>query len=376
MSDTPEKFVIVEYDAISAQIDDLADQANFIPDVASEEGYDKSKRISLDVGKVLTNLEKARKAKKAHYLAGGREVDAQAKLIVEKLEQIQLPHKEAYKELDRLKLEREEERKAKLQAQVDHIKNLPTAHADSLSTEVKFIIDNLIDLGDMDYEEFTPQAERALDETLKALNDMFAKKEKAEKDAIELEELRVKQAAQEKKDREEKIAKDAAAAAEKEKEAALEREAQAIKDAEAAETARLEAEKKATADAEQAEKNRIEAEKKATAAAEAAKKKADDEFKAAQKKANDDADKAQKDAAEAVIKAQAQARADEREEAKKIEKHNAEALKKREADQKHIGIIRGEAKDGLMALGLTEKQAKDIVIGIHNGKVKNVSIKY
>jgi len=371
-----EKFVIVEYDAISAQIDELEDKANFIPDVASEEGYEKSKRISLDVGKVLTNLEKARKAKKSHFLEGGRQVDAQAKAIVEKLELIQLPHKTAYKELDEMKKQREAERTEKLQAQVDNIKGLPAFLVAATSVEIKKAIDDLIDLGDIDYEEFTPQAERALDETLKALNDMFAKKDKAEKDAIELERLREEEEARKQKEREEKIAKDAAAAAEKEKEEALAREAQAKKDAEEAEAAKLEAEAKVEAANKKAEEDAIAAKKQADKDFKAAQEKAEENARKAQAKADQDAEQAQKDAAEAVIKAQTQARADERAEAEKIEKQNADALKKREADQKHIGIVRGEAKDGLMALGLTEKQAKDIVIGIHNGKVKNVSIKY
>ena len=62
-------FHIAEYDEVSAKIDEMADAANFIPDASTKEGYDKSKRVALDIGKAKTILEKARKAKKKYFLS-------------------------------------------------------------------------------------------------------------------------------------------------------------------------------------------------------------------------------------------------------------------------------------------------------------------
>jgi hypothetical protein len=49
---------------------------------------------------------------------------------------------------------------------------------------------------------------------------------------------------------------------------------------------------------------------------------------------------------------------------------------KREANKKHVGKIRKEAKESLMALGIDEAMAKKVVLAIHNGDIKNVSINY
>ena len=49
---------------------------------------------------------------------------------------------------------------------------------------------------------------------------------------------------------------------------------------------------------------------------------------------------------------------------------------KREADNKHIGATRKAAKESLMAIGVDEEKAKEIVMAIHNGKVANVQINY
>ena len=81
---------ITEYDEIRAKLEEVKDTCNFIPDVTTKEGYDKSKRVSLDVGKLLTALEKTRKDKKAYFLQGGKEVDTQAKVISSELEQYRL----------------------------------------------------------------------------------------------------------------------------------------------------------------------------------------------------------------------------------------------------------------------------------------------
>ena len=49
---------------------------------------------------------------------------------------------------------------------------------------------------------------------------------------------------------------------------------------------------------------------------------------------------------------------------------------KLEADKKHVGAIRGAAKDCLIEQGLTEQQAKDIVLAISKGLIKFVTINY
>ena len=136
--------------------------------------------------------------------------------------------------------------------------------------------------------------------------------------------------------REKRIAEEAAAAAQASAE-------QAKREAEEAEKARIQAEKQAAIDAEQAELRRIEAEKQAKI----------------------DAEKAAEAARQAELDRQKQ-------EAEQLAAEKA----KREANKKHIGAIRGAAKECFMAKGLDEATAKKLVLAIHNNEIANVSISY
>jgi hypothetical protein len=345
---------IVEYDEVANQIETIKESANFLPNVSTDEGYEKSKRVSLDVGKLLTALEKTRKAKKSYFLEGGKQVDSQAKAIVAELELIQLPHKDAYKELDNLKKEREASRKADLEARVCHIRTLPEMLAESSSDEIQGAMEAMQNEECLDFCEYSSDALKARNATREALAAMFIKKDKEEKDAIELAKLKREQAEREQKEREDKIAKDAAEAAEKEKEQAIARENEA-----------KEAAEKAKKQAEEAEAKRVESEKQAKIDAENARIKAAKDAEIAKEQA----EKLAKEAAEKAKHAEISRQTEE----KRLE---AAELAKREADKKHIGAIRGEAKDCLIGMGIDEEKAKEIVLAISKGDIKNVSIQY
>ena len=334
---------VTAYDDFRAKIAEVKDTCNFLPDVTTDDGYTKSKRVSLDVGKILTSIEKKRKELKAESLAIGKAIDSEAKTLVAELEEFQLPHKEAYKELDNLKKEREANRKAGLEERVRVIRELPEAMADSDSEGIKMALESLQVEECLDFYEYATEALKARNASKETLAKMFADKLQAEKDAIELAELRKKQAEQEQKDRDERIAKEASEKAEREAEAAkaaakaaIDSAAEAIKQREAAD---LQAKK----DAELAEDRRIEAEKQAKI----------------------DADNAAKAAKEAAELAQ-----------KQKEEAEAAEIAKKEANKKHVGKIRGESKEALMALGIDEVMAKKIVIAIAKGEIPNISISY
>ncbi len=338
-----ELFQIVEYDEFAAKIEEIKEAANFIPDVSTEDGYDKSKRVALDIGKVLTKLEKIRKDKKKYFLDGGREVDSQAKQIKEKLEAIQGPHKAAYKELDDLKKQREAERKAKLEDRVEDLRLMPERMTDASSEEVIEALKALDSEECLDFFEYTQRALECRNASRQALQDMFARKQKEEKEREELERLRKEAEERARIDREEKIKREAAAKAEAEK-AAAEESARQAKEAElAARQAAIEAEERRKREAKEAELRRIEQEKQAKIAAE---------------QAAEEARLAEIKRQEAEIKRQ------------------AEELAQREANKKHIGKIRREAKEALMTQGLTEDQAKVVVMAIHNGLITHVKINY
>jgi len=340
---TNELITITEYDEFREKMDEVKEGSNFLPDVSTDEGYLKSKRVSLDVGKILTSLEKKRKEKKADSIAEGKRIDSEASTIREALEVLQLPHKEAYKQLDNALKDRETARKAELEERVRVIREIPTSMRDSDSAGVQMALETLNADECLDFYEYANEALKARNASKEALGVMFADKLKAEKEAAELAKLRKEAAGREQKEREEAIAREAREAAEREAQEAKIKEEAAKAFAKLAEEAKAKAEEQAKIDAENAEKARI----------------------AAEKQAKKDADVAAAMAKQREIDAQA-----EREEAVRLD------LEKREANKKHVGAIRRAAKESIMAVGFSESDAKKLVTAIYEDKIANVSISY
>lgn len=181
---------IVEYDKIREGLNAVKDACNFIPDASTKDGYDKSKRIALDHGKLLTDLEKIRKERKSYWLEGGKQVDSQAKAIKTELEQYIFPHKEAYKAIDSAKKQREQDRKDDLEARVLFIRELPEKLIDSSSSEVRAAIEDLSNEECLDFYEYTEHALKARNASREALSELFSRALKYESEQEELAKLR------------------------------------------------------------------------------------------------------------------------------------------------------------------------------------------
>lgn len=336
-------FKITEYDEFKAQMGELKDMANFIPDASTEEGYTKSKRIHLDFRKIENSLDKVRKDKKAYFLEGGRQVDSQAKEIMKQIEALRVPHTEAYQLVDTLKKEREAKRKQDLEDRVQYIRELPESLSDSCSDEIKQAMEAMQAEECDTFYEYTEAALKARNATRSALAKMFDAALTKEREVAELAKLRKEAEERARIDREEQIKREASEAAEKEKQAAIERE-KAAKEAEAkAKQDAIDAEERRKREAKEAEARRVEAEKAAKVAA----------------------DKAAEEARKAELKRQ-------EEEAKRIEAEKAA----READTNHRKAINNEIKDTLIQTGISEEQAKTIVKAIASKMVPHVSINY
>lgn len=334
---------VIQYNDFREKINEVKETCHFLPDVTTDEGYAKSKRVSLDVGKLLTALETCRKDLKADSLAFGRKIDSEAKLIADELQSLQEPHKIAYKELDGRKKEREKLRKEKLEERVSAIRNLPDLMADSDSNGIKLALDDLSSNECLDYFEYTEQALKARNASKSALTKMFSVKLQQEKEAIELAELRKKQAEQEQKDHDEAVRKAARVEAEKETQRVEKEKQNAIKAAEIAEHQRLEAIKQAALQAELAEKARI----------------------VAEELSKQDAINAAELARQQQINTQ-----------KAKEAAELAEQQRKEANKRHVGAIRRSAKEDIMLLGFTEEQAKKLVLAISNKEISNISINY
>jgi DNA repair exonuclease SbcCD ATPase subunit len=156
---------------------------------------------------------------------------------------------------------------------------------------------------------------------------------------------------------------------EAEEKARIERERQI------AEEARIKAEQEAKEREERLERERQEAiqreeqAKRDAIAAEERRKAQEEENERQRKLAEEKAKRDAKEAAERARQAEIQRQHEEQERQRKEKEQ-------REANKRHIGLIRKAAKESLMALNIDEQTAKDIVMAIHNGQIANVKINY
>jgi hypothetical protein len=347
-------FEIVEYNEFKAGMAKLRDMANFIPEVETKEGHQKSKRVSLDIRKVRTKLEAAKKGAKQYWIKGGKEVQSQFNELEGEILALIEPHETAYKEVDKIKKEHEKNRIEGLEIRIQAFVDLPEMLAENHSSEVAMAIDSLNTEECLDFYEFATPALKARNAAKQLLEALFVRKLKEEKDAIELEELRQLKIERDQRDHDERIKKEASEKAEAEAKAAIEREEQTKRD-----------QLKAEQDTLDAEKRLIEQEKQNKVNAENARIEAEARILAATKKAEQDAIDAAEKARLAEVARQEQEAETERLRVEKLE-----------ANKVHVGKIRGEIKDDLMGLGIDESLAKKITIALCKSKIRHNKVSY
>lgn len=301
-----EKVELVPFFTKGKQVEDLLTQIEkevlaFVPDVTSNKGRLAIKAMVTKVTKSKTYLESKGKDLAAEYKAIPKVIDANRRVVKEKLTEL----------AEQVRAPLTEYEAAEMEAQLEKKR---IRDAEELAAKV-----------DQDHE-FGLLLN-------KQFNDEWNAKIEAERKAEEERQAQIKA---DQDAREKRIAEDAAAQAKADKEAAE-------KQAEQAEIERQKAELRAKKQAEQAEANRIEAEKQAVIDAE--------------------------NAAERARLAEV-ARVDA--ENKRI----ADDQAKREANKKHIGAIRKQTKETIMAIGIDEDTAKKLVLAIHNNEIANVKISY
>lgn len=156
----------------------------------------------------------------------------------------------------------------------------------------------------------------------------------------------------------ERVERERLAQIEADKQAAIDQAAHDARVAEEAAQAVQDAADELVRDAEErANKLRLEAEKEKRAAL------------VAEEKAKFEIERAERKAQQAIKDAE--------EKAEYEAKVAADAQARREANTRHVGLKRKQAKEDLIAVvGLSEAQAKKVVVAIYNGNIANLSIKY
>lgn len=329
------KSAVAEYQPFYAQLAEL-EQANtaLVFDYESTKGNKEARSHIHALRQTKGALERTREAAKAESLRIGRAVDSEAKEIKARIDAMIDVHQAKIDEIEK----READRVAAIRLRLTALSEI---HADKSAADYRYHIATLEAVViDDSWQEFTAEAAKAKDASLREHRTLLAARVKADDEAAELARLRAEAADRERKDREAQIAREAEAraAAQAEEKARAEREA----------ADRRELELKLAA--ENAERRRIEAEQKA------------------ERDAKEAAVRAETEKARAVAAEQARVAA--------VARAEAEAAATREANKAHKKRINNAALSALVEGGLTDEQAKVCITLIAEGKVPAVQINY
>lgn len=326
-----------------------------LPELKTNKGREAYASMAYKIAKSKTALDAVGKKLSAEQKEVPKLIDAERKRVWDKLE---LWQKEVRKPLDdweAAETARKDRHVDAIQVIADLTDGIETLTASELRGGITTA--EAIEIGEH-FEEFEAEAARTKDHVLTKLRAALAARQQYEDEQAELTKLREEKEARDKKDHEDRIAREAAeqATREAEEKARLERDAQAqrARDDQAAAEKRENDLKLAAAEserkAEQAKREKIEAEQKA----EADRLAAIENQKLAVEQAKKDEEARQKAAADEIIRQQ----------------------QIREADTKHKSKVMAAAKVELIKTGITEEQAKKIVLAICKGLIPNVAISF
>ena len=328
--------------AMDQVLKDITDKAKaFVPDMSTEKGRKAIASMAYQVSRTKTFLDEKGLSLTAGWAAQKKLVDLERNKIKSTLDNLRDEVRAPLDEWEDANEKRINERKERI-VLIEEAKNFSTGH--SLEV-VQNAIKGLATLIEFDWQEFSVKAKNCHDESLDILVKVEAqiKVQLAEKE--ELDKLRLEKEEREKKDRDARIAQ------------------------EAADKVRIDAENKAKAEKIKVEQDKIDAAN--------ASKAREDKIEADKKKAVQDKIDAEARAKDAINKgkiAAARATTIERQKvaAKKLADDQAAAA--READEKHHALINNEAMKSILAIiaGTEDYSflAKNIVTAIAKGRIQ------
>ena len=326
------EYDLSKFDKVLADVAEIQEKGNFIPDCSTKEGYEASKRFVLDVTTPARKmLEQAHKETKKPFWDACKFLDSKKKELMPLLEAVEEPHKLAYKAVDEEKKRIKAEKEAAVQRGFDSVINLVNSSVGADSATIQNLLNDCMDF-DVDpavYGNRTDELINVQRESVEKLTDALSRQ-------IQYEEMEKQRQELERQQRELEEAQ---------------REAQRIKE-----------------ESERKEREALIAEQAKKEAEELAAKRLEEEKEAA-KQAAEEAERKRLADIEAAKQAEIQRQKDEQE----FLKSEAEA---READKKHKASIHTAALKALVDAGLSKEDARTAVAAIAQGKVPNVSIFY
>lgn len=321
----------------------------FKPDISTDAGRKKIGSMSRKVASAKVALDDLGKELVSGLKAQTGAVDTERKRMRDTLDALRDEVRQPLTDWETKEEQRTEEHKKFIEG-LNALIILPLEPA---IDDMQKRLDSIPAYKERDFQEFSDLAKTAIHLAEMTLTSKIAAMIKQKEDAAELERLKAAEAFRLQKERDDKIAKDAAeaAAAEEAKraQAIIDKAEQDRKDAEAR---AKKAEDDAAAAAQKAEDDRIEAEQIA-----------ENKRIAATKKANDD---------------QAAAVQAERDRAAAVKKAEDDAAAKRESNKKHCAKINNAALNAIQAVIDTSPSdpAKGVVEAIAKGLIPHVTIAY
>jgi colicin import membrane protein len=343
-----------------------------LPELNTVKGRESYASMAYQIAKSKTALEAVGKDISAQQKEIPKKIDAERKRVWDTLE---LWQKEVRKPLDDwqaaedARIDRHEARIKQFHSLVD----VETLFALGIRDKIANVEAVVVDSG---FEEFEAEAHRAKATTLASLRESLVKQEKLEADQAELERLRTEAAAQAQRDRDAEIARAAVAEAQRIADQAAEAERQA---ATKRELALIEQAERIKRDAEQAAKD---AEALAANQALQIKLRAEQALNAAALAETNRIAAEQRVEQERVAAAKRQADAVEQAKQAEIDRQAAEVAetqrqaRAREDDKAHKMKINRAALEAFIAGGMPEECAKQAVILIAQRKIPAISISY
>jgi len=302
-----------KYNAFEAQLNDIESTANFLPDVTTKEGYEKSKRIGLDGRKVYNAIDKVRKDLGEDARKMVETINTEGKKHLARIDTSINPHIDAYKSHDVEIKRKKEEADARVTAEINKFSESVSEAQLMGSDAIGDIIGNLKDLS-IDFGNRTIEAGHARDKAVNQLTELQASKIMQEAEAKRFEDEKAELEAKQEEDR----------------------KAQTIID----------------------EANKIEADKQT------------------EERAKLDEEKRQVDEAERIKNAQEAATKAERDRFEREELEAKAAAEKKSANKAHQSKVEGKIAEVMLSNGFNEKQVETFIRIAKNGSIPHVSINY
>lgn len=336
----------------------------FEPDLSTETSRKKIAALAYKVARTKTAIDEAGAELKAEALKKSQIIDASRREIREKLDALKEKARKPLTDWETAEQSRQEQ----CAAMIERLKLAPRLLAtDTSATAAELLAAvELAEITQPFFQDLFDTANALKDAAITSLRTSVEALKKKESDAIELESLRVAQAAREKADRE---AAEAAELAQRRKEAD---EREQLRQQELAEAARLAEEKRVEIEKQKIAQAAKDAEEKTRRESEA-KAKAESDRVAAEHQAELDKERRRREEAEEKQRIEAKRIADEKAAA---DKKRAED-EKLEKNKKHRQAVMAAAKVALMEhAGVTEDVAVKVVKAIVADRIPAMSLRF